>query len=84
MIAACQLKLPWDTKKEPHDITWLASGDDPLGSEIFISIIEGYQKNILKKLGSLMPVFNVPNMQEFSWMLRMVRVFVLICFLEKF
>ena len=84
LIAACQLKLPWDTKKEPHDITWLASGDDPLGSEIFISIIEGYQKNILKKLGSLMPVFDVPNMQEFTWMLRMVRVFVLICFLEKF
>lgn len=80
LILACQKKLPWDTKKEPHDISWLASGEDPLGSEIFISMIEGYQNNILKKLQPLMPVFDVPNMQEFTWMLRMVRNFCVVFF----
>ena len=83
LIAAYQKKLPWDVKKEPHDITWLASGDDALGSEIFISMIEGYQNNILKKLQPLMPVTEVPNMQEFTWMLRMVRLF-LFSFFKQF
>ncbi len=83
LIAACQKKLPWDVKKEPTDIIWLASGDDALGSEIFISMIEGYQSNILKKLQPLMPVTEVPNMQEFTWMLRMVRL-ILFSFLYNF
>ena len=42
--AACQAKCPWDHVLEPHDIPFLASDDDPFGSEIFINLITLWQE----------------------------------------
>ena len=75
--AACQAKCPWDHVLEPHDIPFLASDDDPFGSEIFINLITLWQERMLPSLKKEIKISDVPPIEELTLMLRMVCFFVL-------
>ena len=70
--AACQAKCPWDHVLEPHDIPFLASDDDPFGSEIFINLITLWQERMLPSLKKEIKISDVPPIEELTLMLRMV------------
>jgi hypothetical protein len=73
LMKACQSKQFWDLKLEPYDVSWLSSGNDQLGSELFINLVELWIANIYPSLKTTIRIDACPPLEEFVLMLRMVR-----------
>jgi hypothetical protein len=83
---ACQEAAPWDTQKNPFEISFLAQDKDPFGSEIFSTLLDYWKKDIPRMFGkSFKFPGGVPCLEEWTLMCRVVRkkffpVFVLVFF----